>query len=91
MLRLQLLCVSPTGGPDWHQMALLRVAGTHLVAHRLPRDGGGPHPGQLWPLPALRRAERVEEEPEAGPARALALLVGRRPQLRRAHPPRALQ
>lgn len=53
------------------------MAGAHLSAHAVSGDGGGPHPGQLWPLPALRRAERVEEEPEAGPARALALLVGR--------------
>lgn len=42
---------------------------------------------QLQPLPQVRRAKRVAAQPAAGPEGALALLVGGRPQLRRAYPP----
>lgn len=85
------MCLCPPGGPDGHQMALLRVAGPYVIAHRVPSDGGGPHPMQLQPLSSSRRVECVATPPDPRPPRALALLVGRRPQLRRAHPSRALQ
>lgn len=67
-------------------METLRVARAHLVAHPLPRDRGGPHPLQLQSMPLGGRAERVEETPHAGSPGTLALLVGGRPQLRRADP-----
>lgn len=63
------------------------MAGPHFVPHPLPGDGGGPHPVQLQSLPEGRRAERLAEAPDPGPAGALDLLVGRRPQLCRTRPP----
>jgi len=65
------------------------VAGSHLRAHPLPSDGGGPHPMQLQPLPEGRRPKCMAAQSAAGAEGALALLVGGRPQLRRPDPPRA--
>lgn len=63
-------------------MEEVRLARSDLGTHAVPGHRGRPHPLQLQSLSKVGCAERVETEPETGAPGALALLVGRRSQLR---------
>lgn len=62
-------------------MEAVCLARSNIGPDSLPGDGGGPHPVQLQSLPESGGAECVAKAPHARPQGAVALLVGRRPEL----------